>query len=347
MDGIRFLLVASSLGVCLCMNTWDIPYGNLLDHVTPELDYDWISYKRTYNKTYDVDTEELTRRLYWEDNKRYILDHNRKFEAGESTFELGENHMADMAEDEIKKTYLSGLIVPEEEPEGPWYPEEPLDGPFEGPLEKDWRSEGYVTPVHQQGRCGSCWTFSAVGALEGMNKKKTGRLVDLSEQDLLDCSRSGNHGCGGGWMNNAFNHVKSTGGIDTETCYPYKGVQYRCSSKASCRTAATRGHYNVRQNDENSLTTAISKIGPIAVATDANQRSFMFYRGGVYYELACYPNTPPSHAMTAVGYGASGYGDYYIIKNSWGTGWGQSGYAFMARNKGNNCRIASYASFPV
>ncbi|KAL0147382.1 hypothetical protein M9458_056630, partial [Cirrhinus mrigala] len=146
------------------------------------------------------------------------------------------------------------------------------------PKSLDWRKKGYVTSVKDQGHCGSCWAFSAVGALEGQLKKTTKKLVDLSPQNLVDCSSSyGPQGCNGGWMNDAFKYVIGNGGIDSESSYPYEGVQGPCRYNQSKRSAKCSYYYNVRQGDEEALKEAVATIGPIAVAIDASKQQFQFY----------------------------------------------------------------------
>merc|ERR1712035_215593 len=176
---------------------------------------------------------------------------------------------------------------------------------FQAPASVDWRQSGYVTPVKDQKQCGSCWAFSAVGALEGQNFRKTGQLVSLSEQNLVDCSKD-NSGCNGGLMDYAFEYVKSNGGIDTESSYPYTARDGVCK-------------YNAANKGDSS---------------------------GVYNEPRC-SSRSLDHGVLAVGYGSDASGDYWIVKNSWGKAWGESGYIRMSRNKSNQCGVATEASYPT
>uniref|UniRef100_A0A8D2MLF5 Cathepsin K n=1 Tax=Zonotrichia albicollis TaxID=44394 RepID=A0A8D2MLF5_ZONAL len=162
--------------------------------------------------------DEVTRRLIWEKNLKYINTHNLEHSLGLHTFELAMNHLGDMTSEEVVRT-MTGLKVPR----GHQRHNETLfvpDWSERAPAAMDWRKKGYVTPVKNQGQCGSCWAFSSVGALEGQLKRKTGKLLSLSPQNLVDCVAN-NDGCGGGYMTNAFEYVRQNRGIDSEDSYPY------------------------------------------------------------------------------------------------------------------------------
>jgi len=213
----------------------------------------------------------------------------------------------------------------------------------------DWRKEGAVTPVKNQGQCGSCWSFSATGSMESAHFLKTGQLVSLSEQNLVDCSvPEGNQGCRGGWMDQAFKYVISNHGIDTEASYPYTATGPNACKYNPSNSAATISSYSdVPEGSESGLMAAVAKT-PTSVAIDASHQSFQFYSNGIYYEPAC-SRTNLDHGVLAVGYGSNGgsNGDYWIVKNSWGAGWGMQGYINMSRNRDNNCGIATAASYPI
>jgi len=217
------------------------------------------------------------------------------------------------------------------------------------PESVDWRDHGYVTPVKDQKSCGSCYAFSATGALEGQHMRATSVLVSLSERNLVDCSfMYGNNGCSGGNPENAFKYIKENDGIDTESSYPYTDIEKQeCKFKQSTVGAEDTGYVNLESGDEDALKVAVATQGPISVGIDALHRSFKMYKSGVYDEENC-SSERLDHAVLVVGYGTDPvHGDYWLVKNSWGTGWGEDGYIRMSRNKNNQCGIATDASYPL
>ncbi|XP_030561428.1 crustapain-like [Drosophila novamexicana] len=216
------------------------------------------------------------------------------------------------------------------------------------PSSIDWRVKGAVTSVKNQGKCGSCWAFSAVGTLEGQQFLKTRQLKSLSTQNLLDCSSRypySNQGCNGGIPLEALIYVKDNGGIDIESSYPYDSRQLSCRFDRHNVGATVSAVVRLTEGDESNLAVATATKGPISVLIHVGQ-TFMQYHGGVYKDNSC--NKYFNHAVLVVGYGHdSREGDYWLVKNSWGSKWGESGYIRMARNRNNQCRIASYAIFPL
>ncbi|EDL85703.1 cathepsin S [Rattus norvegicus] len=197
------------------------------------------------------------------------------------------------------------------------------------------------------GSCGSCWAFSAVGALEGQLKLKTGKLVSLSAQNLVDCSteeKYGNKGCGGGFMTEAFQYIIDNGGIDSEASYPYKAMDEKCHYDPKNRAATCSRYIELPFGDEEALKEAVATKGPVSVGIDASHSSFFLYQSGVYDDPSCTENV--NHGVLVVGYGTLDGKDYWLVKNSWGLHFGDQGYIRMARNNKNHCGIASYCSYP-
>ncbi|KAF1439468.1 Cathepsin S, partial [Pygoscelis papua] len=209
----------------------------------------------------------------------------------------------------------------------------------------DWREKGCVTDVKNQGACGSCWAFSAVGALEAQVKLKTGKLVSLSAQNLVDCTRSyGNNGCGGGWRTKAFQYIIDNRGIDSDDSYPYTAQDGTCRYNPTARAATCSRYVELPHGDEAALKDAVANVGPISVSIDASQPTFFLYKAGIYHDPSC--SQKVNHAVLVIGYGSSDGEDYWLVKNSWGAHFGEQGYIRMARNRGNHCGIASYGAYP-
>ncbi|XP_047237735.1 procathepsin L-like isoform X1 [Girardinichthys multiradiatus] len=314
----------------------------------PMLDHHWALWKKRYSKSYDEQKEEGWRRMVWEMNLKKIELHNLESAMGKHPYTLGMNHFGDMTNKEFRKMMNGYRPRAEKKAKGSSFMKPNF---LNAPSAVDWREEGYVTPVKDQGQCGSCWAFSATGSMEGQLYRKTRKLVSLSEQDLVDCSGSeGNYGCNGGWMNNAFQYVMDNRGLDSEASYPYMAVDMPCRYNPSYNSINVTGFMNILRGSEQALMEAVASVGPISVAIDAGHESFQFYQSGIYYEELC-SSQELDHGVLVVGYGTqkSFFFDenYWIVKNSWGVNWGDNGYIYMAKDKYNNCGIASAASYPL
>ncbi|XP_063592112.1 procathepsin L-like [Penaeus indicus] len=311
---------------------------------SPSLRQQWHNFKAEHGRHYASPQEERYRLSVFEQNQQFIDDHNSRFENGEVTFTLQMNQFGDMTSEEFTATMNGFLNAPTRRPAGILR----ADDDETLPEKVDWRTKGAVTPVKDQKQCGSCWAFSTTGSLEGQHFLKDGKLVSLSEQNLVDCSdKFGNMGCGGGLMDQAFRYIKENKGIDTESSYPYEAQDGKCRFEASNVGATDTGFVDVEHGSESALKKAVAKVGPISVAIDASQPSFQFYHDGVYYEEGC-SSTELDHGVLAVGYGETEKGEaYWLVKNSWNTSWGNKGYIQMSRNKDNNCGIATQASYPL
>lgn len=270
------------------------------------------------------------------DNKmehlRLIREHNSK----NGSWVMGENKFIGMSDDEFNVYYKgyngynrgSDVIVGRSR--DVCYPES-----------LDWVSRGVVTDVKNQGMCGSCWSFSATGALEGLYAIQTGRLVNFSEQDLVDCDTNDN-GCHGGDMGNAFEYVKGNG-ICLNKDYIYSGKDGTCK----CCDAAyyIEGYRRVSRGSYDGLMTALLKQ-PISIGIEADQSSFRFYKSGIF-DGECGTNI--DHGVLLVGYGEENGKKYWKVKNSWGTDWGEDGYIRMLRTGDDGsgiCGIQLNAAYP-
>jgi len=306
---------------------------------------EWESFKAAHGKVYASEAEDGYRMKVWMDNKHKIAKHNTRHANGLKSYDLKMNKFGDMLHSEFIK--LNGYKVDPNAPrENGSLFLSPLN--MEVPHSVDWREKGFVTPVKDQGQCGSCWSFSTTGALEGQHFRKSGKLVSLSEQNLVDCStKYGNNGCEGGLMDNAFSYIKENHGIDSEDSYPYEGKEGKCRYNKRQIGATDTGFVDIPQGSEDHLKQALATVGPVSVAIDASHESFQFYNKGVYDEVEC-SSEDLDHGVLTVGYGTDDQGaDYWIVKNSWGPTWGQGGYVLMSRNKNNQCGIASSASYPL
>ncbi|XP_021912750.1 cysteine protease XCP1 isoform X2 [Carica papaya] len=330
-----------SLFLCCAMAHDFSILGYSPDHLTSmdkmvELFESWIS---KHDKTYKGIEEKLHRLEVFRDNLKHIDKKNKEI----SSYWLGLNELADLTHQEFKKQYL-GL-----KPELPRkmqtdYGDFTYRDVNHFPKSVDWRKKGAVTLVKNQG---SCWAFSTVAAIEGINHIVTGNLTSLSEQELVDCDREFNNGCNGGLMDYAFEYIISNGGLHREIDYPYLMDEGTCQEqKEDLQVVTITGYHDVPANDEASLLKALAHQ-PLSVAIEASGRDFQFYSGGIF-DGPCGTNL--DHGVAAVGYGSSKNSDYIIVKNSWGQMWGERGFIRMKRNTGKPeglCGINKMASYPT
>jgi len=302
----------------------------------PEKEYRaaFLKFMREYGKHYSQ-SEFAAKYSVFKANMDFVEDFNTK-----GLHEVGINKFADLTSAEFNAIY-NGMNVHVEPSTIHYVPSVTADI-------VNWVTKGAVTPIKNQGQCGSCWAFSAIAGTEGANFLATGKLPNLSEQNLVDCSTAqGNQGCNGGLMTQAFDYIKIAG-VDTEASYPYTAQDGTCKFNSANVGGHVKSYSNVAAGNEAALTTTIG-LGPVSVAIDASHNSFQLYKSGIYFEAAC-SSSALDHGVTAVGYGtttASKDNEYYLVKNSWGTDWGMAGYIQMSRNRKNNCGIATMATLPV
>ncbi|XP_028911912.1 cathepsin S [Ornithorhynchus anatinus] len=319
--------------------TWASAQGFLQQDSS--LDTHWDLWKKTHGKHYSQENEETVRRLIWEKNLRLVMLHNLEHSLGLHSYDLGMNHLGDMTSEEVA-FLLSKLQVSPQRTRNATYRSNPTQNL---PDTVDWREKGCVTEVKSQGSCGACWAFSAVGALEAQVKLKTGKLVSLSAQNLVDCSsKYDNHGCNGGFMQRAFQYIIDNNGIDSDADYPYKAKDGQCQYNPASRAATCSKYTELPYGSEDVLKETVANVGPVSVAIDASRPTFFLYKSGVYFDPSC--NNTVNHGVLVVGYGNLDGKDYWLVKNSWGLNFGEQGYIRMARNSQNHCGIANYASYP-
>jgi hypothetical protein len=275
----------------------------------------------------------------WVWNSEYIQEVNNK----NLSYRLGHNRFSGMSPLEFRDRMGFRPLFFQQEEERAY-----IDVNSSLPSAVDWRTKNAVNPVKDQGQCGSCWAFSAIGALESALAIKTGKLQSLSEQQLVDCD-TGSSGCSGGWMDQAFEWIGEYGGVCLESDYPYVATDQFCAALCSPAVGSNlTGYVDVPSNSDSALMAALVQQ-PVAVAIEADERSFQFYASGVFTGPC---GTSLDHGVVLVGYGSENDEDYYILRNSWGESWGDQGYMKIARgsqyNEGQGqCGLLSVPSYPI
>jgi len=324
---------------------------DLIEKAGPDFDKHKAEHKLDWNED-----EESDRFVNYAKVHHSVSKHNS--EHTKHGYKLAVNHLAHWHENELHAMLGHKDQTPRPDDESN---DEGRSKRGDPPAEMDWRTKGAVTDVKNQGNCGSCWAFSATGALEGAHFLKTGKLVSLSEENLVSCTMGllsySNHACAGGSPVSAFDYAKDNSGLSTEADYPYMEAKTNAAGQvAPCRaqpvtrvarvgTPTANSKWVTPRNDESALKAAVGTIGPISIAISVMDPTFFAYKSGIYSNPTC--TGTANHAVLAVGYGTENGKDFWIVKNSWSTQWGENGYMRIARNAGNMCVVASSASYPL
>ena len=300
----------------------------------------FTNFQEKFAKKYENVQELETRFSVFRENFRNIITHNAD---RNQSFTMGVNQFTDLTPEEFKAQMIRGLKAPV----GSFGCGTFSNSASGAPASIDWRTKGAVTTVKDQGQCGSCWTFSSTGAMEGAWAIAKGQLIDLAEQELVDCAglKYGSMGCNGGQMEGAFKFIIENGQCAASS-YPYTAKDGTCHSCSAVAHATSCS--DVKPNDQLSLKAAVAKQ-PVAVAIEADTKYFQSYSGGVLTSASC--GTSLDHGVLAVGYGEENGQKYWLVKNSWGTSWGEQGYVKIGRSDSTNdagiCGIAMDPSFPT
>nr|ANK58238.1 cathepsin F [Haliotis discus discus] len=279
-------------------------------------------------KFYKTDEEEAKRFAIFCENMKTARQLN-KTEQGTAVY--GATKFADLTQKEFKEKYLSKTTwdkIPNYGASTMYRAKIPRGTT---PKAFDWRDHGAVTPVKNQGQCGSCWAFSTTGNIEGQWQIKNKRLISLSEQELVDCDKL-DEGCNGGLPSNAYMSIMKLGGLETEGDYKYDGEDEKCTFNKSEVVVKISGAVNISSNEDD-MASWLAQNGPISIGINAN--AMQFYFGGISHPWSIFCN-PKSldHGVLIVGYGVEGSEPYWIVKNSWGPDWGEKGYYRVYRGGG-------------
>jgi len=300
------------------------------------------SFAQDHSRKYKDQEDYNGRLLTFTKNLHFINTHNARTD---KTFKVKVNQHADltMAEMKVRMGLLGAPDLTSAKKTHKADPSATI------PASVDWRTTNVVSPVKDQGVCGSCWAFSSSEAIEGQYAMKHNEIIILSEQFLVDCAwNNGSQGCGGGFQSAAFQYVTEVGGIPSAVDYGgYKMINEMCHYNNMSATAVVHGFNAIASGDELALAQTSAVAGPIAISINV-QMSLVFYESGVYYDPACLNGIDDlDHAVLLIGYGTENGQDFWLVKNSWSTFWGDFGYVKMARNRDNACGVATGALYPI
>lgn len=348
----KFLGVASALGLA----------------ASATVNQDWQSYKAKFGKNYANAAEESRRFAIFKENAAFIARHNADHKIGKESYTVGHNQFSDLTNAEFRVSHLAEMVEAPQIRLNYQCPVQFQDNGAANPASVDWRSTNNpqgvvaVTSVKDQGSCGSCWSFGGAAAFESAmctsGQQDCSSWSGASEQQLVDCGGKdnadlGNYydmACNGGWIDNALYYVMQTGYIDGYDNYPYVSGSTKQAGNCVADPSKTVGSISncgaTTKNSESELTSALAQVGAMGIAIDAGGIGFQLYSGGVYVSNTC-SSSRLNHAVTAVGYGNLDGQDYFTVKNSWGTVWGDQGYILMAANRNNQCGVAATPAYAI
>jgi len=333
---ILFVFLLSLFSVCIVFGTNDED-----DSIAREEFTNWM---QTHSKQY-TNSQFNHRFKIFKDNLNFINNWN-------GSHEVGLNQFSDLTTEEFASTYLGALWNDNGTDDSAEYLQQ-VERTHDTvlPTYVNWTASGYVSPIRNQLQCGSCWSFSSIASIESAHALATGRLVSLSEQNLIDCTvgLGGNEGCDGGFVNVAFKYVIANNGVDLLSAYPYKAhTRAKCSFLSNKVGATISSFRKVAPDNQTALEIAVAQQ-PVTVSFDASHQSFQLYKSGLYIEPKCQSAANElDHSVVVTGYGSTtADGQFWILRNSLGIHWGMEGYFLLPRNGKNNCGVLTSSSYPV
>ncbi|CRK94177.1 CLUMA_CG007693, isoform A [Clunio marinus] len=295
-----------------------------------------------YHKNFSVSYREERHKKAFQENLDEIVKHNEAFKNGSSSFKISSNSLADLSNQQYLKHFVR--LVDSDFDEATDQENIVGAGLEHGdyPSRLDWREKGFVTKPMNQKSCGSCYAFSIGHSVEGQIFKRLNRIIELSTQQIVDCSTDyGNHGCAGGSLRTTLKYLQKSGGLMREVDYPYNAKQNKCAYDPDLAIVNITSWAILPRKNENVMKAILNEVGPIAVSINASLRTFQLYSKGIYDDKDCSSNTV-NHAMLLIGYDEHSW----ILKNWWGRKWGEKGYMRIKRGV-NMCGISNYAAYAV